>query len=260
MNNHLLCCESIVELLYRSHEAFGQENPGRVNPTANRRAWKQIYKESIKFLLPRDIVYIVGHFILFSSFFHAKYWKTGNGPRGWSRLLFHRTRLSSLEDLEADLVEVMVFAVSEVCPLEVGGVPLLLTSELVDCWLSLRGRINPREYSKTRDMMSSVDGGLHIHSCNKLVLKSLGEYSNKGTCVMISLAWEDIATNSKRYMLPRAMSYVWYVYVCVWWCTFFQQSYVLCYLVLDHLWSQSVNQPLQLQGIRRALLGCNHHL
>ena len=92
------------------------------------------------------------------------------------RLPFHSIHLSSLEDLEADFVEVMVFAVSEVCLLEVGGVPLLLTSELVDCWLSLRGRIKPREYSKTRDMMSSVDGSLHIHSCNKPMLKSLGEY------------------------------------------------------------------------------------
>lgn len=41
--------------------------------------------------------------------------------------------LSSLEDLEADFVEVMVFAVSEACLFEAGGVPLLLTSEVVDC-------------------------------------------------------------------------------------------------------------------------------
>lgn len=54
---------------------------------------------------------------------------------------------NSLDDLEADLVEVIEFAVSEFCLFEATGVPLLLTSELVDCWLSLRGRIKPREYS-----------------------------------------------------------------------------------------------------------------
>ena len=54
---------------------------------------------------------------------------------------------NSLDDLEADLVEVIEFAVREFCLFEATGVPLLLTSELVDCWLSLRGRIKPREYS-----------------------------------------------------------------------------------------------------------------
>jgi hypothetical protein len=78
------------------------------------------------------------------------------------------SRLSSLEDLEADLVEVMELAVSEVCLFEAGGVPLLLTSELVDCWLSLRGRIKPREYSKK--------GNTCVCACDKLVLTSSGRH------------------------------------------------------------------------------------
>ncbi len=71
-------------------------------------------------------------------------------------LLFYSMRLSSLEDLEADLVEVTEFAVSEACLLEAGGVPLLLISEVVDCWLSLRGRIKPREYSKKKKKRECV--------------------------------------------------------------------------------------------------------
>ena len=55
----------------------------------------------------------------------------------------------SLEDLEADLDKATEFAVSELCLLLLAGLPF--TSELVDCWLSLRGRIRPREYSETEE-------------------------------------------------------------------------------------------------------------
>ena len=55
--------------------------------------------------------------------------------------------LLSLDDLEADFVRVIEFVASEFCLFAAIDMPL--SSELVDCWLSRRGRIKPREYSMT---------------------------------------------------------------------------------------------------------------
>ena len=94
------------------------------------------------------------------------------------RLLFYECLL---DDLEADLVKVIEFAVSEFCLFEATGVPLL-TSELVDCWLSLRGRIKPREYSIETQQQSITSRAyrplksiiMPLIICDKITLTSLG--------------------------------------------------------------------------------------